>query len=152
MKARGNAGFFSATPRARPTRNLEPGTRNGEPASALDQLHFPAARVPSTPSSEPACFITATMTVSPSRCSDMIRNSPDGGPPNSWIDLVHFLVQNRPMIKLNIHQAKTHLSHYLARLKEGETLVICKRNTPIAEVRPLPATPRKPRPLGLATS
>jgi antitoxin (DNA-binding transcriptional repressor) of toxin-antitoxin stability system len=54
------------------------------------------------------------------------------------------------MIKLNIHQAKTHLSRYLARLKEGETLVICKRNTPIAEVRPLPAVPQKPRPLGLA--
>jgi antitoxin (DNA-binding transcriptional repressor) of toxin-antitoxin stability system len=54
------------------------------------------------------------------------------------------------MIKLNIHQAKTHLSRYLARLKEGETLVICKRNTPIAEVRALPVTPLKPRPLGLA--
>ena len=54
------------------------------------------------------------------------------------------------MIKLNIHQAKTHLSRYLARLKEGETLVICKRNTPIAEVRALPAAPLKPRPLGLA--
>lgn len=54
------------------------------------------------------------------------------------------------MIKLNIHQAKTHLSRYLAKLKMGETLVICKRNTPIAEVRALPLTPPKPRPLGLA--
>lgn len=54
------------------------------------------------------------------------------------------------MIKLNIHEAKTHLSRYLARLKPGETLVICKRNTPIAEVRALPSVPRKPRPLGLA--
>ena len=54
------------------------------------------------------------------------------------------------MIKLNIHQAKTHLSRYLARLKAGETLVICERNTPIAEIRPLPAPSKKPRPLGLA--
>jgi antitoxin (DNA-binding transcriptional repressor) of toxin-antitoxin stability system len=54
------------------------------------------------------------------------------------------------MIKLNIHQAKTHLSRYLARLKAGETLVICKRNTPIAEIRALPAPAKKPRPLGLA--
>ena len=53
------------------------------------------------------------------------------------------------MIKLNIHEAKTHLSKYLAKLKPGETIVLCKRNTPIAEIRPLPAVPRKPRPLGL---
>lgn len=54
------------------------------------------------------------------------------------------------MIKLNIHQAKTHLSRYLARLKPGETIQLCKRNTPIAEIRPLPVAPQKPRPLGLA--
>ena len=54
------------------------------------------------------------------------------------------------MIKLNIHEAKTHLSRYLARLKPGETIQICKRNTPIAELRALPVAPRKPRPIGLA--
>lgn len=54
------------------------------------------------------------------------------------------------MIKLNIHEAKTHLSRYLARLKPGETIQICKRNTPIAELRALPVASRKPRPIGLA--
>jgi antitoxin (DNA-binding transcriptional repressor) of toxin-antitoxin stability system len=54
------------------------------------------------------------------------------------------------MIKLNIHQAKTHLSRYLARLKPGEVIQLCKRNVPIAEIRPLPAASQKPRPLGLA--
>ena len=54
------------------------------------------------------------------------------------------------MIKLNIHEAKTHLSRHLARLKPGETLVICKRNTPIAEVRALPQAGQKKRPIGLA--
>jgi len=54
------------------------------------------------------------------------------------------------MIKLNIHEAKTHLSKYLSRLKKGEVIVLCKRNAPIAEIRPLPAPPGKPRPLGLA--
>ncbi len=54
------------------------------------------------------------------------------------------------MIKVNIRQAKTHLSRYLARLKVGETLIICKRNTPIAEVRALPQTGQKKRPIGLA--
>jgi antitoxin (DNA-binding transcriptional repressor) of toxin-antitoxin stability system len=53
------------------------------------------------------------------------------------------------MIKLNIHEAKTHLSKYLARLAKGETIILCKRNTPIAEIRPLPSAPKKPRPLGL---
>jgi len=53
------------------------------------------------------------------------------------------------MIKLNIHEAKTHLSKYLARLKKGETIVLCRRNAPIAEIRPLPGTPDKPRPLGI---
>jgi len=65
------------------------------------------------------------------------------------LDLVHFMVQNLVMIKLNIHEAKTHLSKYLSRLAKGETILLCKRNTPIAEIRPLPATPRKPRPIGL---
>lgn len=54
------------------------------------------------------------------------------------------------MIKLNIHEAKTHLSRYLTQLKPGETIQICKRNTPIAEVRALPQTPTEPRPIGLA--
>lgn len=54
------------------------------------------------------------------------------------------------MIKLNIHEAKRHLSRYLARLEKGETIVLCRRNTPIAEIRPLPAVRKKPRPLGLA--
>ncbi len=54
------------------------------------------------------------------------------------------------MIKLNIHEAKTHLSRYLARLEKGETIVLCRRNTPIAEIRALPAARKKPRRLGLA--
>ena len=54
------------------------------------------------------------------------------------------------MIKINIHEAKTHLSEYLAKLQPGETIVICKRNAPIAEIRPLPAAPTRPRPIGLA--
>lgn len=54
------------------------------------------------------------------------------------------------MIKLNIHEAKTHLSKYLARLAKGETILLCRRNEPIAEIRPVAARRGKPRPLGLA--
>ena len=61
-----------------------------------------------------------------------------------------FLVHIRIMIKINIHEAKTHLSRYLERLRAGEVIVICKRNVPIAEIRPLKAPPRGKRPVGLA--
>ncbi len=54
------------------------------------------------------------------------------------------------MIRLNIHEAKTHLSAYLKRLSQGETILLCKRNIPIAEIRPLPPPRTKKRPLGLA--
>jgi PIN domain nuclease of toxin-antitoxin system/antitoxin (DNA-binding transcriptional repressor) of toxin-antitoxin stability system len=54
------------------------------------------------------------------------------------------------MIRLNIHEAKTHLSEYLARLEKGETIILCKRNVPIAEIRPIKARVRGKRPIGLA--
>ena len=54
------------------------------------------------------------------------------------------------MIKLNIHEAKTHLSKYLAKLKAGDRILLCKRNQPIAEITPLPKASVRPRPIGLA--
>jgi antitoxin (DNA-binding transcriptional repressor) of toxin-antitoxin stability system len=54
------------------------------------------------------------------------------------------------MIRLNIHEAKTHLSRYLQRLAKGETILLCKRNVPIAEIRPLPLERASERPIGLA--
>jgi antitoxin (DNA-binding transcriptional repressor) of toxin-antitoxin stability system len=53
------------------------------------------------------------------------------------------------MIRLNIHEAKTHLSRYLERLEEGEVIVLCRRNVPVAEIRGLPGARRLPRPVGL---
>ncbi len=53
-------------------------------------------------------------------------------------------------MKANIHDVKTHLSAYLDKLGEGETLVICKRNEPIAELKLLPKRSSKPRRLGQA--
>jgi len=54
------------------------------------------------------------------------------------------------MIKLNIHEAKTHLSRYLKHLAKGETILLCKRNIPIAEIRPIPPDRKSRRPIGLA--
>lgn len=54
------------------------------------------------------------------------------------------------MIRLNVHEAKTHLSRYLEAVEEGETILLCKRNLPIAEIRPLAKHRHKPRTIGLA--
>lgn len=54
------------------------------------------------------------------------------------------------MIKLNISQAKTHLSEYIARVERGETVVVCRRNQPVAELRPLRQRRARKRPIGLA--
>ena len=53
------------------------------------------------------------------------------------------------MIRINIHEAKTHLSRYLNHLSKGETIILCKRNTPIAEIRPLPPRRVIKAPLGI---
>jgi len=53
------------------------------------------------------------------------------------------------MIRLNIHEAKTHLSKHLRRVKKGETIYLCERNVPIAEIRPIKPENRGPRPIGL---
>lgn len=49
------------------------------------------------------------------------------------------MVQIARVIKLNIHEAKTHLSEHLDRLERGDedVVVICRRNEPIAEIRAL---------------
>jgi len=52
------------------------------------------------------------------------------------------------MIKLNIHEAKTHLSRYLAQLEEEEVIILCNRNVPVAEIRPLPKHSNEKRKVG----
>lgn len=54
------------------------------------------------------------------------------------------------MIRINIHEAKTHFSRYLERLRRGEVFLICKRNVPIAELRAVTPARTEPRPIGLA--
>lgn len=55
----------------------------------------------------------------------------------------------RIMTHVNINEIKTHLSHYLNLVEKGETIVVCKRNIPIAEISPI-TTQLLKRPLGLA--
>ena len=61
-----------------------------------------------------------------------------------------FVIQYEIMIRINIHEAKTHLSKYLKRLRRGEVVLICNRNVPVAEIRAVPAVRTTPRPVGAA--
>lgn len=54
------------------------------------------------------------------------------------------------MIKLNIHEIKRHFSKYVDRVREGETVIVCKRNLPVAELRPIQRTSRQKPALGAA--
>lgn len=49
------------------------------------------------------------------------------------------------MTKTSIHAAKTNLSRLIARVQEGEEVVICKGQTPVARLVPIapPAAKRR---------
>jgi prevent-host-death family protein len=52
---------------------------------------------------------------------------------------------------VNVHETNAHLSEYLAQVEAGETIIITRRNKPIAELRPLTQpVEKKRRPIGLA--
>ena len=53
------------------------------------------------------------------------------------------------MKKVNLYEARVHLSALVDRVAEGETVLICRRNVPAAELRPVPKPRRTRRPVGL---
>ena len=53
------------------------------------------------------------------------------------------------MIRVSVTEAKAYLSRYLRIVERGETVVVCRRNVPIAEMRALPTPIREPRPVGI---
>lgn len=53
------------------------------------------------------------------------------------------------MTEINLHEAKTHFSRYVKRALKGERIVVCVRNKPVLELKPLSPPPRKRRPIGL---
>ena len=52
------------------------------------------------------------------------------------------------MIMVNIHEAKARLSEYLEQAVSGERVLICKRNEPVAELRPVTPARTELRPVG----
>lgn len=47
------------------------------------------------------------------------------------------------MTKLNVHEAKTHLSKYLKKVARGEKITLCRNGEPIAQIVPFRSRPRK---------
>lgn len=66
------------------------------------------------------------------------------------VDMTNIMTYNKTMISSNINEIKTHFSSFLAKVINGETVIVCKRNVPIAEIKPIAALPQKKRPIGLA--
>jgi len=54
------------------------------------------------------------------------------------------------MIKLNIHEIKTQFSKYIDMVEDGETVVVCKRNIPVAEIRTIKKANKRPPVFGSA--
>jgi prevent-host-death family protein len=50
---------------------------------------------------------------------------------------------------VNIHEAKTHLSRLLERVRRGERIVIAKAGTPIAVLGPIETDVPATRPIGM---
>ena len=59
------------------------------------------------------------------------------------------MVYKWSMIRVNVAEAKAHLSRYLESVERGETVVLCRRNVPIAEIRAIPRPARELRPVGI---
>lgn len=60
--------------------------------------------------------------------------------------MIYYLI----MIRININEAKIHLSRYIDQAIDGETVMICRRNVAVAELRAVPRPLDEPRPVGLA--
>ena len=52
------------------------------------------------------------------------------------------------MTKTSIATIKARLSEYIERVERGERFVICRHNTPVAELGPVETIRTEPRPLG----
>ena len=53
------------------------------------------------------------------------------------------------MVAVSRDDIEQDLPGYLRRVEAGETVVVLRDGRPIAEIRPLAAEPRQPRPYGL---
>lgn len=52
-------------------------------------------------------------------------------------------------VKLDMQEAQTRLSRHVTALKQGDRILLYRRNAPVAEIRLLPESNKQPRPVGL---
>ena len=52
-------------------------------------------------------------------------------------------------MNVNIAEARLRLSEYLKKVQNGETIIICRRNVPIAQLRPIRQSRAEKRPVGI---
>lgn len=52
------------------------------------------------------------------------------------------------MIKADVAKVKAQISRYLKSVERGEIVILCRRNVPIAEIRPVSKLPTQERPIG----
>ncbi len=76
-------------------------------------------------------------------------NSKKCSVPRLCLDLTKYMVNYLVMIRVNVYEAKTNLSKYLKRLEKGEIIILCRRNEPVAEIRPISKQPDEQRPVGV---
>src|SRR5262245_66033416 len=63
-----------------------------------------------------------------------------------------FMTYFQIMIKLNLHEIQTQISKYIEMVEASETVVVCKRNIPVAEIRPIAKIKKKIPEIGWADS
>ena len=54
-----------------------------------------------------------------------------------------------PTKRLTIQEVQTNLSNHIADLKDGDRIILCCGNEPVAEMLPLTHRSDEPRPVGL---
>ena len=59
------------------------------------------------------------------------------------------LICSLVMIRISITEARARFSRYIEAVERGGTVIVCRRNVPVAEIRPLPQQLRGLRPVGI---
>ena len=59
------------------------------------------------------------------------------------------LICSLVMIRISITEARARFSRYIEAVERGGTVIVCRRNVPVAEIRPLPQPLRDRRPVGI---
>jgi prevent-host-death family protein len=52
---------------------------------------------------------------------------------------------NLVMKRVKISDLKAHLSQYINEVRDGETIIVCDRNRPVAELKTIDQTAARPR-------